>query len=163
MALICITVTTWIEEEILEPVDTWVTQVQQQCQKLPWWDPRKWLCWLVTTVIKVVIWVSRVILVPVLTVICNFVAFVVGWVLMLAATVIVAFNPQSNAIQWVNYWFLTRGRITFVSSSPSAKTGEFDYVFTCHCKDGDHTITVTAATDDHAADQARVACIKTCA
>jgi hypothetical protein len=162
MSLICLTFTSWIEETILEPVNTWASQQQQQCNQLPWWNPLGWVCWLVTTTILVVVWVTIKITVPILTVICHFVTFIVGWVAMVIATLIVAVNPQSNAIQWVNLWFLARARISFVSRAPSAKAGAFDYVFTCHCRDQDHTITVTAVTDDDAAAQARIACIKAC-
>lgn len=32
MALICTTVTTYVTQTILDPVDTWVSQQQQQCK-----------------------------------------------------------------------------------------------------------------------------------
>ncbi len=57
MATECVEQQEWIEEEISKPVDEWVEKTEQQCKKRPWWDPRRWLCWLVTTLVKVIVWV----------------------------------------------------------------------------------------------------------
>lgn len=57
MAIECVETQEWIEEEISKPVEEWVEQTEQKCKKRPWYDPRRWLCWLVTTLVKVVRWV----------------------------------------------------------------------------------------------------------
>jgi len=163
MSLICFTFTTWVTEEVLEPVETWVSQQQQVCEKLPWWNPLKWLCWFVTVLVKVIIWVVRYIVVPVLNTICNFITWVLGWFALIIAIIIDAVCPTCNAVHWVNLWFHTAGRVTYVSQQPSATPGEIDYTFTCHCRKGDTTIVVTAPNDDVAARKAREECIKTCA
>lgn len=53
----CIEVQEWIEEEISKPIEEWVEKTEEKCKKRPWYDPRRWLCWLVTTLVKVVTWV----------------------------------------------------------------------------------------------------------
>jgi hypothetical protein len=53
----CIEVQEWIEEEISKPIEEWVEKTEEKCKKRPWYDPRRWLCWLVTTLTKVVTWV----------------------------------------------------------------------------------------------------------
>jgi hypothetical protein len=164
MALVCITVTDWITQEILVPVDQWVNELQQQCQQLPWWDPRKWLCWFVTVLVKVVVWVTQNILVPILTVVCTFVAFVIGWIILVVASAIDAVCTNCNAVAWTNHWFLTRGKIVYVSSAPSAtQPGFYDYTFTCNCPNGSSSnVVVTALNDDAAASEAKLACAKAC-
>src|SRR5262245_30391227 len=57
MATECIEQQEWIEEEISKPVDQWVEKTEEKCKKRPWYDPRRRLCWLVTTLVKVVVWV----------------------------------------------------------------------------------------------------------
>src|SRR5512139_285413 len=58
MATECTETQEWIEEEIWKPVDEWVEKTEEKCKKRPWYDPRRWLCWLVTTLVKVVVWVA---------------------------------------------------------------------------------------------------------
>src|SRR6476469_9529708 len=57
MATECIETQEWIEEEVSKPVEEWVEQTEKKCKKRHWYDPRRWLCWLVTTLVKVVVWV----------------------------------------------------------------------------------------------------------
>ena len=57
MAIECVEQQEWIEEEISKPVDEWVENTQQKCKKRHWYDPRSWFCWLVTTLVKVIVWV----------------------------------------------------------------------------------------------------------
>lgn len=58
MAANCVETQEWIEEEISKPVDQWVERAEQRCRRRHWYDPRSWLCWLVTTLVKVVVWVA---------------------------------------------------------------------------------------------------------
>jgi len=71
MALVCSKITYYLKTKVLKPVTQFVTKVEKACKKLPWWNPAKYLCVFVTTVIKVVVWVLREILVPIIGVICN--------------------------------------------------------------------------------------------
>lgn len=57
MAIECVETQEWIEEEVSKPVEQWVEKTEQKCKKRPWWHPLKWLCWLVTSIVKVVVWV----------------------------------------------------------------------------------------------------------
>jgi hypothetical protein len=57
VAVECASVQEWIEEEISKPADAWVEKTEQKCKKLHWYDPRSWFCWLVTTLVKVLVWV----------------------------------------------------------------------------------------------------------
>jgi|SRR6202035_836841 len=164
MSLICTTVATWITHQVLVPVNTWASQQQKKCNQYPWWDPRGWFCWFVTVLIQVVVWVTQNVSIPTFKFVCNFVTFVVGWFVMIFATIIDAVCSSCNAVFWTNHWFLTQGTITFVSSAPSpTKPGYSDYTFTCHCPNGSSSnIVVTALNDDDAASQAQLACAKVC-
>jgi hypothetical protein len=47
----CVETQEWLEEEVWKPVDDWVEKTEEKC---PWYDPRRWLCWLVTTFVHVI-------------------------------------------------------------------------------------------------------------
>ena len=57
MAIECVEVQEWIEEEVTRPVEEWVEKTEEKCKEYPWYDPRGWVCWIVTTFVKVVTWV----------------------------------------------------------------------------------------------------------
>ena len=164
MSLICTTITTYVTQQVTVPVNTWVSQQQQQCQQYPWWNPLGWFCWFVTIVVLGVVWVVQTIVVASTVVVCNFVTFVVGWVVMLFAIPIDFFCSSCTAVAWTNHWFLTQGKITFKGKSPStSQPGAYDYEFVCHCSNGpESSIIVTAVTDDDAAAQAKLACQAGC-
>jgi t-SNARE complex subunit (syntaxin) len=46
----CREVSTWITENVLVPVERVITEAREACENV-----RKWFCWLVTTVVRVVI------------------------------------------------------------------------------------------------------------
>lgn len=164
MSLICTNVTTMITQEVTVPVNTWVAQQQQQCTQYPWWDPRGWFCWFITVSVLVVVWVVQTILVPTITVVCNFVTFVVGWTVLIFAIIIDAICQTCNAVSWTQHWFLTRGKITYVSHAQSAtQPGYYDYTFTCHCSNGNNSnIVVTALDDKDAVSKAKLLCGQVC-
>ena len=158
-ALICETITTWVEEEILEPVDTWVTEVHQNCKELPWWNPLRWFCWLVVKLVKVVIWVIKTIEVAIFETICTVVAFLVGWIINIIAIVIDSIF-QTNMSAWVVHWFFPRfKKCKYISSKESITlTGGYDYIFECNCKGKKIQINVSAYTDEEAKDKAKKQC-----
>jgi hypothetical protein len=111
MAVICTTISSWIGQYVLTPINTWVAtqqnqqvqvqswvnQQQQQCHQYPWWNPLGWFCWfitilvqvliwvwrLVTVLVQAIVWVKRWILIPILTVTCNtIVGFI--WLVLLS-------------------------------------------------------------------------------
>lgn len=53
----CRKVTEWIEEEISKPVEVWEERQKEKCKDYPWYDPRGWVCWIVTYFVKVVRWI----------------------------------------------------------------------------------------------------------
>ncbi len=57
MAKVCTQITEWIEEKVSRPVTEWVEERERKCKKLKWYDPRRWLCWVVTNFVKVVRWI----------------------------------------------------------------------------------------------------------
>ena len=161
MSMFCRTVTTWVTQVIYNPVNTWVTQQSTQCAKFPW--PLNWLCWLVTTVILVVVWIAQNILKPITTVICIVIAGFIGIVLLPFAAAIDAACHKCTALNWVNYWLIMTAQITFVSvSNSTSQPGYFDYAFTCNCKGGKKDIVVTAMNDADARKLAIAECKRIC-
>jgi hypothetical protein len=57
MAQSCKAYKKWIEERVEQRVDEWVEEKQQKCKKRHWYDPRSWICWLVTALVLVTRWV----------------------------------------------------------------------------------------------------------
>ncbi|MBK9632866.1 MAG: hypothetical protein IPO62_17730 [Saprospiraceae bacterium] len=161
MSLICTTVTTWVTQTVLDPVETWVSSQLQQCKNRPW--PLNWLCWFVTILVKVIIWVTRYITVPILQTTCTVVTWIIGSIMLPFAAAIDALCLSCNALNWVNLWWITPTVITFVSKHESPnRPGYFDYTFTCNCKKGKKDIFVTALNDDEAKDLAIEECKKLC-
>lgn len=146
MALICTTSTTWITQTVLDPVDSWVSQQQTQCNNYPW--PLNWLCSVVTVLVKITTWVTRYILVPVLHITCVVITAILGGILYPFAWAIDSVCKTCNTHQWVELWWLTPTKITFVKKEISKTNPDyFDYTFTCNCKNGKKEIIVTAAND----------------
>lgn len=162
MPQICKTVTSWATENISEPVEKWISQQQTKCSKWPW--PLNWICKVVMVLVKIIVWVTKTITKLVFTVVCTVVALVLGVILWVFALIIDVFCHKCSAVAWVQYWFLTQGKIKYKSQAPSPNTpGHFDYVFDCGCKkSGGPEITVTAINDDDAAAKAKELCGKLC-
>jgi hypothetical protein len=79
MAIECVETQEWIEEEISKPVEEWVEQTEKKCKKRPWWHPLRWLCWLVTTLVKVIRWVVVKVGKWVVRTVCKIVGAVIGF------------------------------------------------------------------------------------
>ncbi len=80
MAIECVETQEWIEEKISKPVEEWVKKTEEKCKKRPWWHPLRWLCWLVTTLVKVVHWVVVKVGKWVVRTVCKIVASVLGFI-----------------------------------------------------------------------------------
>jgi hypothetical protein len=128
MPKICKTVIIFVTQQVLDPVEQWVTQSQQQCHQYPWWDPRGLVCWFVTTLVKIIVWVAREILVPISKTICYFVSFLIGGFLLPFAA---AIGP--SAYNWVSVYFLNGTSVT-IGPKVDTPSGFIDYYFTCNCK-----------------------------
>ncbi|MBA6440962.1 hypothetical protein [Streptomyces sp. GMR22] len=61
MAVVCSQVQEWVEEKVSKPVEVWESHNEKKCKDYPWYDPRGWVCWFVTVLVKVV----RIVLVTV--------------------------------------------------------------------------------------------------
>lgn len=57
MTTVCYEIKEWIEEEVSKPVEEWEERQEKKCKEYPWYDPRGWVCWFVTVVVKVIRWV----------------------------------------------------------------------------------------------------------
>lgn len=88
----CEEIKTWVEEQVWQPVENWVSQLQRQCQEQAcnWWCLccNKWLCWLVVVIVRVITWVLITVGKWVAYLVCKVVTTVVGIVVELVLKVI---------------------------------------------------------------------------
>jgi hypothetical protein len=68
----------YFEEKITKPVEKWIEKQEERCKKLPWWNPIRWFCEIVSIVVKVVEWVVETVVKWVITIVCQLVTWVVG-------------------------------------------------------------------------------------
>lgn len=163
MALICRTVTTWITETVLEDVEKWVDEQQENCHQYPWWDPRGWFCWIETITVKVIVSSSKEVVVPFSRVICNVMASLLFYALAPLAAAIDSVTPTTWHVYFTLKKWLWTSRITFEGKAPTTIDGIYLYSFTCHCSDEKELpITVTASNDDEAALKAEDECATLC-
>lgn len=57
MALECVETQEWLEEEVWQQTSQWVEESQKKCKEYAWYDPRGWVCWFVTVLVEVFVWV----------------------------------------------------------------------------------------------------------
>lgn len=88
----CENVRKWVEEQVQQPVESWVSRTEQRCreQDCNWWCAccNKWFCWLVTIVVRVVTWVLVTVGKWVTYLACKIVVTVLGVVIDLVLKVI---------------------------------------------------------------------------
>lgn len=166
MSVICYTITEWIEEEILEPVENWIQTTETKCSKWPW--PLNWLCNLVVILIKVIVWVSKNVLKPITTLICNVISTVIGVIFTITAiplifdAIALPLGSTFSLQNWVFYNLFYGTKVIFVDKSPTS-SGTFIYTFNCSCKNsGQSKVQVEASNDQEAADKAKIACQEQC-
>ncbi|QLH25537.1 hypothetical protein [Streptomyces sp. Rer75] len=53
MAVVCRQAQEWVEEKVSQPIETWESRTEKRCRDYEWYDPRGWVCWLVTVTVKV--------------------------------------------------------------------------------------------------------------
>lgn len=89
---VCDNIGQWVEQEVWQPVSEWVSQQQRQCreQSCNWWCAccNKWFCWIVTVIVEVVTWVIVTVLKWVVTLVCHIVVTIIGIVIELVLKVI---------------------------------------------------------------------------
>lgn len=124
MGRVCRETQEWVEEQIEQPVETFVNELQQTCreQECNWWCLccNKWLCWMVWVVVRVVTWVVVTVGKWVARIVCevvNVVLDVIGFIveLILSIPIIGAFIRM--VLNWVTeiIWRLV-GLVDFIAS-----------------------------------------------
>ena len=124
MGRVCRETQEWVEEQIEQPVEQWVNQLQQTCveQDCNWWCLccNKWLCWLVWVVVRVVTWVVVTVGKWVARIVCevvNFVLDVVGFIVELILSIPIIGGIIRTILNWVTeiIWRIV-GLIDFFAS-----------------------------------------------
>lgn len=162
MAQICSSVTTYVTQQVTNPVSSWVNQQQQQCKSKPW--PLNWFCWFVTILVEVINWVVSNILVPVISVVCVVITSVIGGVLLPFGAAIDAVCQKCSAYTWIKDWFIGCSKIEGLTESPSkTMPNMFDFTFKCNCNCAAFKIIeITAKTEEEAFELAKIECEKIC-
>ena len=78
MATVCETVTEWVETTVSKPIEEWEERQEKECKKRKWYDPRRWVCWLVTHLVKVIRWVLVTVTTAVVKLVCRLVSGAIG-------------------------------------------------------------------------------------
>jgi hypothetical protein len=88
----CEEVKRWFEEEVMQPVEQWVSTLARQCteQSCNWWCLccNKWLCWFVVLIVKVIVWIVVTIGKWVSYLVCKIVTTVIGIIVELVLKII---------------------------------------------------------------------------
>ena len=89
---VCENIGQWVEDNVWQPVEQWVSQEERRCreQDCNWWCAccNKWFCWIVTIVVSIIVWVVVTVLKWVVTLVCQIVTFVIGIVVELVLKII---------------------------------------------------------------------------
>lgn len=108
MGRVCREVQEWVEENIEQPVESFVGQWQQVCeeQECNWWCLccNKWLCWLAWVVVRVVTWVVVTVGKWVTRVVCeivNFVLDVIGFIVELILSIPIIGGIIRTILNWL--------------------------------------------------------------
>ena len=81
MALICTEINEWIEEEISKPIEEWEERTKEKCKK-SWYNPFgwKWVCSLVSFLVKVIRWVIVTVGKWVVRTVCRLIGVIITFV-----------------------------------------------------------------------------------
>ncbi len=124
MGRVCSEIQEWVEEEIEQPVETFVNQLQETCeeQDCNWWCLccNKWLCWLVWVVVRVVTWVIVIVGKWVTRIVCeivNVILDVIGFIIELILSIPIIGGIIRTILNWVTeiIWRLV-GLVDFIAS-----------------------------------------------
>ena len=114
---VCNEITEWIEEEVAQPVERWVDQLQQTCQQQScnWWCLccNKWLCWLAWVVVKVIEWVIVTVGKWVTHTVCEIIATVVDVIVAVVTGLVDIFVGLFTG-DWARMW---DGLVTLVGGA----------------------------------------------
>lgn len=88
----CEEVKEWFEEEVRQPVEQWTSREERKCKKrkCKWWCLccNKWFCWLVVILVKIIVWIVVTVGKWVSYLVCKIVTVVIGIVVELVLKVI---------------------------------------------------------------------------
>lgn len=74
MAMVCTKITETIRQNISKPIEDWEERTEKKCKKRKRYDPRRWLCWLATTLVKFIRWIIVTVVTVLITIVCHLVA-----------------------------------------------------------------------------------------
>lgn len=122
MALSCKEQLSKVEEDVLQPIDTWVNEQVEKCrnEKCKWWMLclNKLVCWLVTVLVKVTVWVLTTVVRWVYITVCVVVTLVVGLLLLVVGRTDVFLQALSDLWQFIkDVFFFAVGLVIFVALS----------------------------------------------
>ena len=168
MALVCKIVTDWVEKEVVEPVEHFIDQLQEECQQYPWYDPRGWVCWFIVVSVKVVDYIVTTITIPVSKAVCYVMAVCSYYPLVPLAFVIDEVTQTTEVYVTLKTWMLTCSEAVLTDKLTTAKKGVYNYDYTCKCCNGfkdtgvEYKISFLAEDDADAYKYARKQCAQKC-
>ena len=88
----CEEIKRWFEEEVRQPVEQWTSREERRCreQSCNWWCLccNKWFCWLVVLIVKVIVWIVVTVGKWVSYLVCKIVTTVIGIIVELVLKII---------------------------------------------------------------------------
>lgn len=163
MALICKVVTDWVEKEVIEPVDKWIDEWQEECKQYPWYDPRGWFCWFVVVSVKTIYYITTTITVPVSKTVCYLMATLSYYPLVPFALAIDEITQTTKVYVTIKTWLRTCSDAVLTDKVPATKKGTYVYFYTCECCDGTTSkLSFLAEEDAEAYKYARKQCAQEC-
>jgi hypothetical protein len=109
---VCSEVQEWIEEEIEQPVESFVSQWQEVCeeQECNWWCLccNKWLCWMAWVVVRVITWVVVTVGKWVTRIACEMVNIpldILGFIIVLILSIPVIGGIIRTILNWLTEIF----------------------------------------------------------
>ena len=89
---VCTEFRRWVEREVRTPLQTWVTREEQRCreQECNWWCLccNKWFCWVVTVLVRAIVWIVQIVGEWLVETICKLVVEIVRVVVMVVLHVL---------------------------------------------------------------------------
>lgn len=71
------------EEQITKPVEKWIEKQEEHCKELPWWNPFRWFCEIMSVAVKLLVWMVETVVKWVITLVCQLLTWVIGIIVKL--------------------------------------------------------------------------------
>lgn len=79
---VCSNIGQWVKENVWQPIEEWISREERRCREedCNWWCAccNKWFCWIVTIVVKVIVWTLITVTKWVVTLVCQIITIVIG-------------------------------------------------------------------------------------